>query len=455
MIINNTPFLSQRFVQRQAVVVFVSLLIGFSGCKEDGLLGLEVQPEGQYDTLTMTDTFSVRAYTLVGERQRSDEAQSFIGRLQSPEFGTSESALILNFAMITGNTAKELGSYSVDSVVLHLRPNQIYGTPTDAVPVEILRLNEIISSSEDYYSDFAPEVSATPIGNTILSYPRQIKATDTISVDGDPEPFQFRIPLDMEIGQELFDLVNKNSANTADDTEDFQSKFFGFMIRSNGTLAAEATGAIYSFALLTGESGIRVYITNDTSGKRDVIEFPVNSQCARINQYIHDYTGSLAETYLNSATKNDDLLFVQGLSGLRSEIQIPGLYDFGLSNKTAIAKATLNFTLSERQNQALGNSFRLYLLDLDADDTESLTLDYIYSPTRAGGKYDDETNGYEFDITRHVQRVVESAYTGQDVNYGLRLHAQVPVLNGNDTAHNIIQGLDNIVVKLYHTDLNN
>ena len=40
-----------------------------------------------------------------------------------------------------------------------------------------------------------------------------------------------------------------------------------------------------------------------------------------------------------------------------------------------------------------------------------------------------------FDITRHVQRIVDEAQYGRDVNYGLRLHAQVPVLNGNDTAH--------------------
>ncbi|MDA7744839.1 DUF4270 domain-containing protein [bacterium] len=447
-----TSKLIQRFVERQTVVVLILISIGTIGCKDDGLLGLEVQPDGQYDTLTLTDTFSVRAFTLEGERQRSDEAQSYIGRLQSPEFGSTESALIVNFSLITGNTVISLSGYSVDSVVLHLRPNQIYGVPQDEVPIDIFRVNEVLDVDGDYFSDFIPETQTMAIAEAILKYPRQLIPTDTINVDGEAEPFQFRIPLDIATGQELLNhLIDPVGP---EDTEAFQNVFEGLMIKPTpGGLAAEATGAIYSMALLTGESGIRVYVSNDT--ERETLEFPINSKCARINQYQHDYQNSLAETYLNDSKDNDDLLFVQGLSGLRSEVHIPGLYNFGALNNTAIAKAILKFELSDKQNAFLGNSFQLFLLDLDADNLESLTLDYVYSPGRSGGRYDEESNGYEFDITRHVQRIVDAARSGEDVNYGLRLHAQVPVLNGNDTAHNIIQGLDNIAVKLYHTDLNN
>ena len=41
------------------------------------------------------------------------------------------------------------------------------------------------------------------ITQAVLKYPRQLKPTDTINVDGEAEPFQFRIPLDIATGQEL------------------------------------------------------------------------------------------------------------------------------------------------------------------------------------------------------------------------------------------------------------
>ena len=240
-----------RFVERQTVVVLVLISIIVVSCKDDGLLGLEVQPDGQYDTISLTDTFSVRAFTMEGERQRSDEAQSYLGRLQSPEFGSTESALILNFSLITGNTVITLDGYTVDSVVLHLRPNQIYGVPQDEVPIDIHRLTEVLDVDGDYYSDFNPEIESSTIAQSVLKYSRQLKSSDTISVDGEPEPFQFRITLDLSIGEELLSLLIDDAG--PDDTKSFQSVFEGLMLKpTEGAMSTDATGAIYSMALLTG-----------------------------------------------------------------------------------------------------------------------------------------------------------------------------------------------------------
>ena len=441
----------QRFVLGQAVVFFV-LMVAVVSCKDDNLLGIELQPDGQYDTLAFTDSFQVNAFTVPGVRQRSDEAQSYIGRLSTPEFGTTESALIFNlgFNAAYADASLSYADYTLDSVVLHMRPNRVYGEPSGNIPMEIFRLTQTVSADDDNYSDYAPDYNATSVGSWNMSFPRQFNVTDSVSVGAVNEVYQFIIKLDNSIGQELLDmLISVEGLNTST----FQSLFEGFIVKPGSGMDPSQIGAIYSLALRTGESGIRLYLSKDN--KQEILKYPINASCARVNQFKHDYSGSLAETYLNEDSKREDLLFVQGLSGLKTQVEVPGLYNFGLKNKIAVAKAVLSFQLAPEQPSELSNSRQMFLLELDEDGTESLTPDYIYSRTRSGGVYDSDTNAYEFDVTRHVQRVLNEAQLESNINYGLRLHAQVPVLNGNDTAHNVISGLDNIVLKLYHTDLKN
>lgn len=419
-------------------------------CKDNNLLGIELQPEGQFDSLAIVDTFDVNAFSIHGERQRTDEAQSFLGKVNSPIFGSTESALILNFSMITGNTQVDFTGYSVEAVTLHIRPNKVYGDPTEAIPVEVFELNQQIFKDSSYYSDFDPVLKPSKIGSANLSSGAQIKSTDSITVDGESEAYQFLIPLDLSVGEFLKKGLDDKITL---DLKSFQSYFYGLMLKVQEGYVPNGDGAIYSLALLTGESSIRMKLINGT--ETEYINYPLTSLCARINTFNHDYSGSLTETYLNNGSSDDDLVFVQGLSGTKAEVHIPGLYQFGVEHKSAVAKATLAFKLASEQPTALGHSKQLYLLELESDGSESLTLDYIYSKTRSGGRYNADENGYTFDITRHVQRIMEEAQMGRNVNYGLRLHAQVPVLNGNDTAQNVIQGLDNIVLTLYHTDINN
>jgi hypothetical protein len=118
----------------------------------------------------------------------------------------------------------------------------------------------------------------------------------------------------------------------------------------------------------------------------------------------------------------------------------------------------LTFTGADEQPEDLARSAILYLLDYEIDPTtgeriETLTSDYSFSVTRHGGDYDEATNSYAFDITRQVQHVISSAKKGEDVNLGYTLNAQVPVLNGNVRTQNVLKGSNNIVLKLYYTDI--
>lgn len=439
---------NQRFAWWRAVVAFMIPLFVASGCKDDKVLGLELQPEGEFDPVGVLDTFTVKAFTLEGERQRSDEAQSYIGKLQSDMFGTSESALIMNFRLQVNNIYLEnASSFNVDSVILHLQPTSAYGRFTDPVPVEVFEINQRIYADSAYFSDFSPRLEESAVGNYTMRLSKQISPLDSVIVDGQSKPFQFRIPLEQQLGEHLLAGLGSSYATN----NSFQEYFNGLMVKVSDQMDASLDGAVYGFSLLDEQSGLSLYISTATTDT--VVFYPLNNTTARINQFKHDYSNSLIQDYLNDPSTNEDLLFVQGMAGTRAEIQIPSLYTFGQEANIAINKATLSFTVADQQPDIYGNAQQLFLLDLEEGGIESLTLDYIYSPTRSGGQLDDASGTYTFDVTRHVQKVLEEAKLGNDVNYGLRLHAQVPVINGNDTTQNVVKGSDNIVLKLYHTDL--
>tara|TARA_B100000902_G_scaffold395601_1_gene454536 strand:- start:265 stop:1632 length:1368 start_codon:yes stop_codon:yes gene_type:complete len=446
--------LIKRFVLWQAVI-FCSLFAVLASCRNDSLLGLELQPEGQFDTVQFLDSFTVQAFTIPGKSQRSDETQSYIGALQSYEFGYSISNLILNFDAETGLLSNTAGfnAIKIDSIVLQLRPIKIYGDATSEIPVEVLELNEPLTLLEEYFSDFEPDLKETILGSSVFKRPGQIKVTDSTIIESGVErerlPLVFRIRLENSFGQYLMENLGGGGWTSLNQ---LQTNFGGLMIRIPEGAKVDA-GAVYSFALLTGESSILIYHT--PADQQERLELPITSNCSRINQFSHDYSGSLVESYLNSSSNSQDLLFVQGMTGTKAQINIPGLQSFGQSQFSAIAKATLDFTLADEQPTFLGRSPRLFLLELEKDGTETLTPDFVESPSRANGIYSRLTNSYTFDVTQHVQRVTKAAQSGQNINYGLTLNAQVPVLNGNDTSHNVIQGVDNIMLKLYHTDLKN
>lgn len=102
---------------------------------------------------------------------------------------------------------------------------------------------------------------------------------------------------------------------------------------------------------------------------------------------------------------------------------------------------------------------KLYLLDFEIDrasgDTlETLNSDYTFSTSRHGGELSEDETEYVFDVTRQIQKIIESAQSGGNANLGLTLNAQVPVLNGNVAFQSVLQGSDNIVLEIFYTDIN-
>ncbi len=451
-------FLKQRLAIWRAVLFFSIILISGS-CKDDRLLGLDVLPDGSLDHLQLIDTLTIESYSFMSESQRSDNYRNFVGKLNSPEFGTSSSNWAFNLTSpseavtVLENIEDTVG---IDSVVLYIRPVNVYGDITENLEIEVYELAEALDDTA-YFSDTNLTLNPLPIATETWSFESHDDFLDTTVIVTDSFLFKIGVSLPNSIGSRLL----KGSGRDYTDSESLQRFFKGLMIKVSENYQPAGNGALYDFITSSVNSFVQVFYTveeEDGTTSQYFVRYPINNSSLRVNEQSNDPSGSLLDQYLQDPSKTDDLLFVQGLSGSKAQINIPHLNNLGENTLLAVSKATLTVPVASEQPTNFDRSSKLYLLDVQYDESnndsaETLTLDYVFSTTRHGGfLVDDE---YVFDVTRQIQQALLDANAGNNSNYGFRLNAQVPIINGNVRDQNILKGSENIVLRIYYTDISN
>jgi len=438
----------QRFSAMRAVV-FLCLLLAFSACKDENLIGLEIHPEGSLDHVAMTDSLKVLSRTILSDANQSSELNSFIGRLQNDAFGTSTASLYFNLALASSNTEGiDPSDYIITDVKLSIRPWTIYGDVRDRIDIDIYELEEQIFYDSSYTSDVAFRLDDQPVGSFSLEYPSLSAYEDSL----DTASYRIEIDLDRDLGEHIL----QGYSNVFATTEAFQQYFKGLAMVVNESSSLDNGGIIYNLLLTGGNT----YLTISTERKNDTgtvdFYFPVTGTTARVNAFEHDHSGAEIEGYLKSELGSPEKVFVQGLSGTKAEIHIPELYDLGATRELSLHKAVIQVPSALEQPDGLEHSPQMYLLDYevtDGDTIETFTIDYLTQGVRHNGSFVEDSSFYEFDVTRQIQKILKEAFIGNNINYGFTLNAQVPVINGNVRYQNVLLGSDNIVLRLYYTDI--
>lgn len=438
--------LIQRFAFGQAVLFLFGLVI-LNSCKDDNLVGIEAQPNGEFDGLVNVDTFTVLTTTRKSDPISSLNYQTNLGRIINPEFGVTTSNLAFDFVIGSVSPPADYDNYTIDSVVLHLRPTGYYGNYDEGAEVEIFRLEQPLDL-DAYTSDFQPTTGANALTSFNLSLSSAIiDSLPRITFNGDTtreEAFSFRIPLPLKIGEEF-----KNWFRDSDPDLAFNGLYL--RVKDDNTLGS---GAIYQFSLLSPESRVRLYLTNyeDTTQTQTVATFAIGSNANRVGVYQHDFSNSDAEAALSSAANSEEKVYLSGLSGTKGEVKIPALSTFADGRSLAVSKAELTIPVDTSQTDLFKSYSRIYFLD-DDPDGESFTLDFLTSETRHNGAYDATTASYSFDITRSVQKIFDESNNGVDVNYGFTLNTEVPVENGNSRSQIVLMGAENAQLKIFYSDI--
>ncbi len=321
---------------------FFTLSIIFS-CTESTPIGAELLEEDQAN-LEFSDAIPLTVKTVEGAPIPSYSPfvtfqlpNYLFGEIDDPDFGKSNASI---YSQISKSFVPPFleGTFMVDSIILSIDYDSLNfaGSFSEPLNVEVYRLQESLSNTADYTSNQTFVTEDNLIGEAIIrpsfldsvAIGNYVFGTDSIATT--IEPAHIRIPLKIELGQELLDSVFYTS-DTA-----FVNLFRGIHIRP-----ATSNGGVASFNFNSPISRITLYYR---SVQRDILyeyRYPFTVGNARNSLLVHETEGAAINDAINN--ENSDFLYMQSMAGSNIEINFPDISGF---EDAIVNRAELELTVA-------------------------------------------------------------------------------------------------------------
>ncbi|MEI6898721.1 MAG: DUF4270 family protein, partial [Bacteroidota bacterium] len=231
-------------------------------------------------------------------------------------------------------------------------------------------------------------------------------------------------------------------------------------------------GGLISFDMSNSLSKVVVYFKNhDTAGKivdKLNYDFVINSSCARFNVFDHNQYAEASPEFKNLVLVNHpspfdtvsgkNMLFLQGLGGVRIKFRLPDIKDYVKTHKIAINNAFLVLKNFETDT-TLAPPPRITLLRSDSTGKKvGFVIDDNEGSAYFGGTYLSGQRIYQFRISRYIQQLL----SGTSENYDLYLQVNDPTSNvlipnrfkGTGTNPGPVLNADRLQLQLVFTILN-
>ena len=425
----------------------VFLLILFTGCKEEGSIGVEILPAG--------DLISVKSEVI------KDDVSSFTHNENLINTSEASKSLLGSFTdSIFGNTTIDFAAQfrlfafpdfgtnpRADSIGLFIYYRLIYGDTITPQKFRVYELESDLDIDENYKQDvdLKSMASTNLIGE--LEYTPRVRQ-DSTTLDTFYQLIS--IPIDISLAEKLINADSTQMINNDVFLEFFKGLYIETeKINEQGgtilTLEAASSGSFQGSALA-------LYYSNDdvqsaAGGDSSLImPYIISKYSARVNHIEHDYTNTPFYHNLNSETIQDSLIYIQATGGLKSKIFIDDLTSWSDSLNTAINKAELIFQIDTIASQIskYAPPTQLLFTIIDSTGVERLPIDYAFDPSYYGGTLRDDYT-YHFNITQHLQQII----AGQAINRGFFL---TPANKNNEAKRAVIKGsTSNTGIKLIIT----
>lgn len=434
---------------KQFSALFLGIILACVSCKkEEGDLGLLVQPQEDRLNIVVSDTSTIRAFTVLEDSLRSDEYLiDLIGSYVDPSFGVSTASIYtqirmeseaVDFTSVSGSVAETV----VDSIYLYLDLNGNYGT-LDPQTFEVFRITEDLYLDSSYYSNSVipnDGVDLVEVGaGTIVPDPFNFS-----TVDGDLINPVLKIKLANSLGDAL--VAESGSGNLADNTS-FTDWFKGLYIRVNNASQSSGEGSILYLDLLNSYSRMSMYYRYTFTGEEDTLKFNfnINTSCARFNSASHDYAGTVIESQLLDTTEGNETIYLQCMSGVKSKIMLPFLGE--LPDSIVVNKAEVVLPYDYFESDPYFPHVQLYLLGIDDEGASYFLEDFFEGETLYGGVRDNSNKEFRFNIVKHVNNVL----TGAKSNNGLFLISTSAMVSANRTIINGVNSTNKNKMKIIFT----
>jgi len=390
-------------------IVIMVILFNGTGCIKSTTFGGDILKDDEIN-IDFVDTFS-----MVGQSLKNDSVLVYplignnsymFGSLKNSVIGEATSNIFCDFKA-TGSKPDTLG-IEIDSIVLTMiiDTSAIYGDKGVVHNIRVYELTDYVSLEEtdSFYSDRVIDYDLFLLGETSIT--SRIDSVTVIEPKKDTARYgeQVRIHLDNIWGNKF--LLDSNTVRN--DTL-FKEMFKGLYIESN-------TNGSSILNLNKIDSGnkhftkIEVYYTVD--GELKKMSFYMDNA---FNQFDHDYQTSEVFDYLNISSKGDSFLFIQGMEGIKMEIDISDFSDLKEKN---INKAELVFNCVRNEGIAEDLHSRLITRYIDESGNEEYIEDYTLSKIASdskiynGYKTEVEENGiksnkYVINVTLHIKELMD------------------------------------------------
>jgi hypothetical protein len=374
-------------------------------CEEEGLIGLDMLDNQA--GVGRIDTLSIIAYSQQEDSVPTNQVgRGVLGLINDPVFGKARSSIYTEFRLFENSLS--LGSNPhVDSLVITLKYFGFYGDSLTRQNIKIYELLENIPEDSIIYSNRQLEYYAIPIGEKRIIH----RPKDSTMVGDTKLPANIRIKLSDEYAAKL---ASHNGTSTYDNNANFLEVFKGLYITVEDH---NETGGMAYIDLVNAITTVSLYYIDQGTFTEKVQEFPINQFCLRYNYFENfGYANTIPVLYQQiiggDTLLGDSLLFLQGLQGVRVAFDIPELSTFDENfNSLIINKATLILPVDNSfYNLYFTPPARLMLLAVNESGEFQQIIDSQLGNTLYGGDYNAAKKRYEFNITRHIQSVVNGVY---------------------------------------------
>ncbi|MFO7656836.1 MAG: DUF4270 family protein [Bacteroidales bacterium] len=416
--INQVSFLKSPSISGYFLCI-VLLSAVLSGCVVDPYqVGLELLPGEDKPRVEQVDTLTIEAFT-IGPLGIPvfDSTNIPLGTFTDAIFGETTASLLFELSPINYNAALK-NAFVVDTVVMHMYYNVLYGDTLYRPEFEIYRVTEGINKKTRYSTDFDINGRYDP-ENLVIPV---TEYTDSMNM--------IKVKLRNEFGQTLLQTtgLNDSAAFTTYKIDSiFDTNFAGLYIKAAKKSGDKGIMNIFSIKLAvyfhTGLDTSYMTFSFTPADKRFTSHGPLGDKFIKI--FNHDYSGKISS--LNDFSQQDTALYLQSLGGTQVKLVFPSLEQLKQKldsvGRVSVNSAELFIPYLGDSAYIADNYYPTQLGIRIVDNGFTYLPDDVMYSTRTsygnymGGNVNFNTSGYKIILTGYIHEYMKGNITSSELRF--------------------------------------